>query len=122
MQGATKRPQEAWHEPRRLRERREQRSRGGFFGKVLEPFHHPSKSGAHLLYSMAVVRIAELLEILFALFVVLEEFLRAFAGLDFLEHFFPFLLGLFIDDAGPAREVAVLGRIGHALAHALDAG
>src|SRR5437016_3162224 len=87
----------------------------------LNPRHHRTKLFADLLQLVLGVAFTQRQEAGPADGVLSDPFFGELAGLDLVKDALHLLLGFFGDDARPAAIVAVLGGIGHGVAHARHA-
>src|SRR4051812_12311278 len=87
----------------------------------LQPRHHLPQPAPGDLDRVVVVGLVEALEVLQAVLVLGTPFLRELAGLDLGEDPLHLGLGLLVDDARAAGEVAVLGGVADAVAHVTEA-
>src|SRR5438270_13892995 len=86
-----------------------------------DPRHHGPKLGADLLDLVFLRLTAVFVEVGAAVLVLGDPFIGEAAVLDLVEDAAHLGLGLLVDDARPARVVAVLGRVGDREVHARDA-
>src|SRR5580704_12153971 len=87
---------------------------------LFQECHHLAKFAAYLLDGLIAGGFAHRQELVAAGFVFLHPLLSEIAGLDFFEDLLHLGASLIVDDARAARIIAILGRVGHGIAHVAE--